>query len=202
MEEHLFETVDGGIRFEYTGDRWQHTIFAKTDGAEPIVVASVEGSPDDPCPASPAFQELRVERAASPGRSADGPNVCVVQMFGQAGGQIYSAAVEINTDEGTLDFDVCLRARTAQAIDAARSTYQFGAGVDFAATVDGGRFVAAQAVGPTIGRTLSVATLASPPARCELLSERRICLKGVSGPAQGGGQTVRWRYRLSWRASA
>ncbi|MBL9083913.1 MAG: hypothetical protein JNK76_19000 [Planctomycetales bacterium] len=87
------------------GDRIAHRIEVvdpNTNDWLPALI-SVEGSPDDPWPASPPFQQLHVEQRPT------GP---IVFLIGMAGRSHWSAAVDIAADRRSIRFDVAVRLQT------------------------------------------------------------------------------------------
>lgn len=111
---YIARSSDLRLRFEYREDRWCHEVVCGTGGRS-VILSSEEGTPNDPCPPCPAFQELRLETI-----NAD---VCEFQLFGQAGKGIYSAAVRFDGNSGTITFDIAARANRAGAALCDRSTY-------------------------------------------------------------------------------
>ncbi len=101
------------LRFERAFDRWRHVIEPGEGGA--WLMTSVEGAADDPCPSSPAYQDLWFEDR--------GGGRCEIQLMGQAGGSIYSAAVAVDETAGCVSFDVCARRKRAGVQVTAQSRY-------------------------------------------------------------------------------
>jgi hypothetical protein len=97
------------LEFYRAEDRWRHVLFV--DGRPAL--ESMESPPDDKVPASPAFQDLLVERRPD--------DTCEIQLFGQCGKQVYSAAVRC--EEAAIHFDVSVRDRNASPVPA-RSSYR------------------------------------------------------------------------------
>lgn len=98
------ELRSDGLRLSFDfspGDRWQHGLDVLSDNEWRRVLTSVEGLPDEPQPPSPAFQDLRLERIDS--------QTSEVQLFGQSGQRVYSAAVRFDGSRQEIDFDVCCR---------------------------------------------------------------------------------------------
>ena len=101
---HACELQSNGLRLSFDfspGDRWQHGLDVLSDNEWRRVLTSVEGLPDEPHPPSPAFQDLRLERIDS--------HTAEVQLFGQSGQRVYSAAVRFDGSRDEIDFDVCCR---------------------------------------------------------------------------------------------
>jgi len=110
----IVKTAGFWLRFERVLDRWRHVIEPGEGGAWGI--SSVEGAAEDPCPSSPAYQDLWFEDR--------GGACCEIQLMGQAGGSIYSAAVAVDETAGCVSFDVCARRKRAGVQVAAQSRYQ------------------------------------------------------------------------------
>lgn len=92
------------LEFRRTGDRWGHVLFVA--GAR--VLESLESPPEERAPESPAFQDLLVERGT--------PDTCEIQLFGQCGKQVYSAAVQCTAEQ--VHFDVSVRDRNDAPVSA------------------------------------------------------------------------------------
>jgi hypothetical protein len=102
------------LRFERVVDRWRHVVESVPGGCWSLM--SVEGGPDEPCPESPAFQDLWFEDRGGGG--------CEIQLMGQAGGTIYSAAVAVDESDWRITFDVCARRKRAGVTISAQSCYR------------------------------------------------------------------------------
>src|SRR5262245_49829598 len=89
------------LTYRYVVDRWRHEVELGDSAGWQRLITSREGQPDDAVPPSPVFQALRLEWP--------GDDYCEVQLFGQAGGGAYSAAVRVDAGSRTIDFDVCAR---------------------------------------------------------------------------------------------
>lgn len=111
------------MQFVYREDRWQHRLLLGSETAERLLLASVEGTPDDARPPSPAFQDLFVEQPA--------PQICEVQLMGQAGRQIYSGVISIDGQHSLIDFDLCVVSKEPPGQEpAGHSRYQLADGVE------------------------------------------------------------------------
>lgn len=82
----------------------------------PWSLTSVEGGPEEHHPDSPAFQDLWFEER--------GGGRCEIQLMGQAGGAIYSAAIAVDEADFRITFDVCARRKRAGVKISAQSRYQ------------------------------------------------------------------------------
>lgn len=83
------------------GDRWRHWLDVRDNDVWPRLLSSLEASPDEAHPPSPAFQDLRLERLDS--------ETAEFQVFGQSGQRVFSAAVRFDGLREAIDFDVCCR---------------------------------------------------------------------------------------------
>ena len=97
------------LEFHRAGDRWRHVVFVDDQPA----FESIESPPEERAPASPAFQDLLVERGSD--------DACEIQLFGQCGKQVYSAAVRC--ESAGVHFDVSVRDRNETPVPA-RSSYR------------------------------------------------------------------------------
>ncbi len=102
------------LRFERVVDRWRHVIECVEGGFWSWT--SMEGAAEDACPSSPAYQDLWFEDR--------GEACCEIQLMGQAGGAIYSAAVAVDEIERRVNFDVCARRKRPGIPVAAQSRYR------------------------------------------------------------------------------
>lgn len=106
-----------GWRFEFVwrSDRWQHVLFqAQPQGWQPVL-ESVEGTAEQPWPASPAFQNAYIERQS--------PTCAEVQLLGQAGKNHYSAAIRCDAAENMIEFDMAVRIHAEPAAPLLMSAY-------------------------------------------------------------------------------
>lgn len=88
------------VMFERRGDRIAHRIVIVDQAGERLLLESVEGTPDDPWPPSPALQEGRIESAAGRG---------VAMLVGMAGKSHWSVSIEADAERESLTFDVACR---------------------------------------------------------------------------------------------
>jgi len=94
------------VEFAWRDDRYEHTVKVITpqDETEGIPLAcSLEGSPSDDWPASPAFQQLLVE--------SRGPDRRIALLVGMSGTSHWSASIEPVVGATAFDFDVACRLR-------------------------------------------------------------------------------------------
>jgi len=112
-----------GVRVVFTrrGDRYAHSVFRVSTSEEGtpsgLLLDSIEGTPDDAWPASPALKELHFEDRAD-GRL----------LVGMAGKSHWSLSVELDVARGDLVFDVACRLRGMPARLGSR--YRLSAGTD------------------------------------------------------------------------
>ncbi len=174
-------------------DRWSHTI--QFSAADDDCLSSAEGSPEDDFPASPAFQDLRVEARSN--------QICEFQLMGQSGGHLFSAAICCDAAQASVEFDICCRLAPRITPENILSTYIVGAGA--------GRL--ADAASPLMrGALVTLAgryTLEALPLADELHAAVRMPATEPGGQLQIGcfeigplqtsarRRRVRWRYRLS-----
>jgi hypothetical protein len=111
--EAAIECGDLRVVFRWRGDRYGHTVERRMDGTWRTLLESIEGSPDDAWPPSPALQTVHIERR--PG----GP---VALLVGQAGSSHWSASVDAVQDHRGLVFD--LACRIMQRADRMGSAYR------------------------------------------------------------------------------
>ncbi|HUY32922.1 MAG TPA: hypothetical protein VMV69_09085 [Pirellulales bacterium] len=125
----------GGLRVVFTrhADRYAHAVFravtarrsaSKAAPADPslawaegALLESIEGTPDDEWPASPALKELHFEDRA------DGRRLAL--LVGMAGKSHWSLSVELDAAASRLTFDVACRLRGAP--ERLGSRYRFSA---------------------------------------------------------------------------
>jgi hypothetical protein len=88
------------VVFRRRGDRIGHRIVFVGDTVEQLLLESVEGTPDEPWPASPALQEGRIETTG--GRNA-------AMLVGMAGKSHWSVSIEADAQRESLLFDVACR---------------------------------------------------------------------------------------------
>ena len=104
-------------RFWRVGDRWRHEFRVRptaADGDERAVAASVEGTPDEPWPASPPLTQVE------PVQLADGRRGLLA--IGVAGRSHWSASVTADFDSCAIAFDVACR--LSEATERLGSTYR------------------------------------------------------------------------------
>jgi hypothetical protein len=97
--------LEGGglrVRFAFCGDRYAHEVWL-ADGATWVkVLSSVEGSPSEPWPASPALQSLHLECGQEGHPTA--------LLVGMAGKSHYSLSASLDRVAKCVRFDVACRA--------------------------------------------------------------------------------------------
>jgi hypothetical protein len=103
------------VVFAHHGDRFVHAIEVFDGSGWYGVYRSVEGTADEPWPASPPLVQLHVEQRPG-GRQ-------VALLVGMAGGNHWSAGVEADPGLAKISFDIACRAR-AEVIGSLGSTYE------------------------------------------------------------------------------
>lgn len=179
---HLLRSGPLLARFFRAGDRVAHEIgiaVPRSEGdSDPAIefiplLSSVEGSPHDDWPPSPAFQHLHVERLE--GRE-------IVMLIGKTGKGHWSAAVEATTS-GCLEFDVACRCLAPPP--SLGSTYRLTDGTAHSAEVTVMPRVECEALDGAL-RSYTVAPSAA----------NRISPAATSGPYPA---TLRWKYCIVTR---
>src|SRR5262249_2897942 len=102
-DEHLLEMTDLRVRFALADDRYKHAVECFGDDRWRTVLTSLEGTPDEPWPASPPFQSLHVDTGSNGFPRA--------MLVGMAGKSHWSASVEVDAAAGVVTFDVACRIR-------------------------------------------------------------------------------------------
>ncbi|MGQ0635916.1 MAG: hypothetical protein ACT4QC_14990 [Planctomycetaceae bacterium] len=182
------------LSFARRGDRWRHTISVGGNDQAHAILISREGPPDTPAPPSPAYQDLRVEPIAS--------DVYEVQLFGQAGGGVYSAAVRLHGPSRSISFDLHARAQRAGALLCTTSRYVLADGVTLVNNDQPNSILFG-----IDGRELRLRLVAEssapigPSAVMESThgaEERIIAVAAVNAGRKGGAAAwnARWRYRI------
>lgn len=115
-ESYTLRSADLEISFRHVGDRWQHSISVQRHGAVCHLMTSDEGTPRGLVLPSPALQDLRLEKLSD--------EVYEFQLLGQAGKEVYSAAIRLNGASGAIDFDLCARRRSIDAPLCTASRYR------------------------------------------------------------------------------
>ncbi len=171
-----------------SSDRFGHTIELIDGGGRAYpVLESIEGTADEPWPASPPFQEAHLEQRAG-GRQ-------VVLLVGMAGSSHWSASAEIDPQSHSVAFDIACRLRGRS--DWLGSRYEIhGAGL---AIPDGRIRLTTDPSTELLGqrplaRWLELATNGDPAGLILEGSELRIAAETVESQA---AHTIRWRYAIS-----
>ena len=167
------------VEFTDAGDRQGHAVFA-VDGSERVcLLTSVEGSGEEPWPASPPLQDLHIE--------SRGDERCVALLVGRAGGSHWSMSVEADPLAEWLTFDIACRLRTMPQW--LGSTYQATA----AARMLGGEL---RIAGGATLRLLDDAAVRHAP--LEIAGDIvRLAPAGWSGDwPKTPSRTIRWRYAI------
>lgn len=194
------------LQFEFVGDRFRHLLKcrsieqgdaprpSKMDSTE-LLCTSVEGTPADNWPPSPAFQEVSVE-------SIEGKWVALAT--GQAGNSYWSASVspvslDPDVDANGFEFDVAIR--TSNSTEFVGSTYQLSQPMQTYHTKDAnGNWVFVHKTAPASQTQSGPTTLTF-----QLLDgsgteapDGRLVLRPSTEPPQSSDKliTLRWRYSL------
>src|SRR6185295_18531562 len=91
------------VTFKRQGDRYGHLVELVTGGQATPLLKSIEGTPDEDWPASPALKELHFENRP------DGKQVAL--LVGMAGRSHWSLSVELDPIAEQVEFDVACRLR-------------------------------------------------------------------------------------------
>jgi hypothetical protein len=182
------------VAFRHTGDRWLHEISLQSARRWQSVLRSIEGTPDDDLPPSPALQDLRLEPLND--RHFE------FQGMGQAGGVIYSAAIRFDVAEHALTFDMCIRGKRGDSALRPESAYEVADSWQREAepVPEGGvRFTSS-------GKRLSVLPVTiegQPLTTCQPATENG-GLEFAAGCFGAGGsvggsrpRSIRWSYRIT-----
>jgi len=187
-ERCLLTTADLELSCDFRGDRWGHSVVFGNPVETATELKSVEGSAAEAALPSPAYQELLVEEKS--------PDLVEVQLFGRSGKSLYAAAIALNIEAKTIDFDISERTRGELKQMTAGSVYAFGEGWE----VNGGAATCPIASGGDL--TFSVVEAAGW-AKGEIRADGSKRLRvghfdPAGGSVAGSGQTLRWLYRISW----
>ena len=97
------QSLDSGdlrLKFFWRGDRFGHRIEQYIAGEWQVALESLEGSPDEPWPPSPALQSLHIEHRNT------GP---IALLVGKAGTSHWSASIEPLPHQAGFQFDIACR---------------------------------------------------------------------------------------------
>lgn len=161
---HQITTPDWQLVARRQTDRWHHALQLPVNGGWVTALASKEGAPDDFAPPSSAFQDMRLERLDA--------QTCELQLFGQCGKRIYSAAVRCQGN--SLTFDQCVR--VPQFLAFATSEYVLTPGF--------------------LPERITCAAMAELPNTEVKHDEERLFAAVVDTAAQQKAHTLRWGYVL------
>ncbi len=98
--EPTIECGDLRIVFRWCDDRYGHTVERLIDGVWLPLLESVEGTPDEDWPSSPALQSLHIEERS------EGP---VALLVGHAGSSHWSMSAETDANSASLIIDAACR---------------------------------------------------------------------------------------------
>lgn len=165
-------------------DRWSHRFEVNQ-----WTLFSVEGNDSDMVPPSPAFQDLWVE--------VQGDASIELQLMGQAGQAIFSAAIRVQPDGEQVTLDLCARRKRAGAEICTGSLYEFrsnGAATDPHASGQSSLPDASQILQP-----LPLSPNVSFPISCGIQSAGRQIKVAAPIAVKSGrpaNESVRWRYEF------
>lgn len=202
QSSHACELHSTSLRLNFNfapGDRWQHGLDVFSDNEWRRMLTSVEGSPDTPHPPSPAFQDLRLERIDS--------HTAEVQLFGQSGQRVYSAAVRVDGLREVIDFDVCCRLPRQQIGPPLFSSYSLPIGRRVEClSKDSSQICVGFPPFPIEMEILSLANQPRPVWRTETMdtgvSLQLGCLEVTRAAASKTAATVRWRYVVRFQSAS
>lgn len=166
------------VEFTDAGDRRGHAVFAVAASERVCLLTSVEGSGEEPWPASPPLQELHVE--------SRGEDRCVALLVGRAGGSHWSMSVEADPAAERLTFDIACRLRTmpqwlGSTYQSTAPVHRLGEGLSIASGVVFG--------------LLDNAEVRHGP--LEVVGDLvRIGPAGLSADSEKPPRTIRWRYAI------
>jgi hypothetical protein len=198
-EAYTLRSADLEISFRHVGDRWQHSISIPRVGAAWSLLTSDEGTPGELVLPSPALQDLRLEKLSD--------EIYEFQLLGQAGKEIYSAAIRLDGATQSINFDLCARRRSIDAALCTASRYRLA---------DAGDSLTLQALENRWlilrrgERALEMAPLSipgHPDSQCQSFGEgpaRRLAtghFGEMGSDAVHKGVSVRWQYRISFSHS-
>jgi len=179
------------LSFRHDCDRWRHEFSAYAADQWWTVLRSLEGSAENPMPASPALQDLRLEQLSE--------QVFEFQGMGQAGSAIYSAAIRLDFAVLEVAFDLCVRGKRAGSSMRAQSHYEISSGS--AVPDSNGSAVTLSDSGARL--TISPIRIeGQPDCECRLLDSatRQIaagCFSADAYSADPKPRSIRWGYRFS-----
>jgi hypothetical protein len=108
------DAEDVGLRttFVWRNDRYAHVVTLIDRMGERTLLESTEGTPDDPWPPSPAFQQLSVEGTG---------DQRVALLVGMSGTSHWSMSVEMSPTRRAIVFDVACRMN--ESVESLGSSY-------------------------------------------------------------------------------
>jgi len=193
-EGYTLRTAGLSISFRHVGDRWQHSISIDRDGAARPVLTSDEGWPGDALLPSPALQDLRLEKLAD--------DVYEFQSLGQAGKEVYSAAIRMDGTAQTISFDICARRRATDTPLCTASRYRLDA-VDDSTTLQPceNRWLLLMRGEPALELS-PISIPGHPDSQCRVSGEGGAMhlaaghFGETGSDAATSGVSVRWQYRI------
>jgi hypothetical protein len=196
--QELVQLTAGNLRLEFSRqpDRWRHVVLVQTamTGWQPWW-ESREGATDDPNPASPALQDCFLQEIDAGTQE--------VQLLGQAGKNVYSAAIRFGGERQEIDFDLCLRLPASAGVPEILSTYQTTRTDSLCTELDESERVCL--LRESTGQVLEIVLLTPleskvPGSQLRLdRSAQRLEIPGAAAEGTPSGtsrRSFRWRYRL------
>lgn len=191
------------LELSRTTDRWQHRISVRPALSEPWqeLLSSVEGKSDEHSPSSAALQDCFLQEIE--------PGIQEVQLLGQAGKNVYSAAIRMDSGKQEIGFDFCLRTPVAGGVPAVLTTYELALEQASSSklTASGDDLVVRLSHGIQLKLEMILAS-ESLPGKAALALQESHSLLQISGSCatelgvSSGRRSLRWRYRLRLTASA
>lgn len=179
-----------GFRVEFfrTADRYGHRVLAATSRSAAELWESIEGDASQTWPASPALQALNIDQVNKQGGPA--------ALVGMSGGAHWSLSVErmVVPGEVQLVFDAACRAKTLP--EQITSRYRLGSELEcqYAKAKQDAQWTAGDQRWRVLTLPIENESIAAPV----LSIEQGHCLLTRKVDAEGGPQTVRWRYCLTY----
>ena len=191
------------LELSRTTDRWQHRISARPAVSEPwhLLLSSVEGKSDEHSPPSAALQDCFLQEIAT--------GIQELQLLGQAGKNVYSAAIRMDEGKQEIGFDFCLRTPVAAGVPEVLSTYELAPEVARSSSLTesgvGLVMLLSEGFQPEFEMVLASGSLPGQAALQFEMSHSCLQVSGSSATELGvssGRRSLRWRYRLRLTASA
>ncbi|MFN0052974.1 MAG: hypothetical protein ACKV0T_12375 [Planctomycetales bacterium] len=182
------------LEFRHVQDRWQHELAICCQDRWRPILTSREGTPAEVVPASPVWQDLRLESLSD--------DVAEFQLMGQAGEGVYSAAIRLDGSRREVFFDLCARGKRGDSSICQQCRYDLSSETLWR---EGSNSLLPTITGHFGAWGLHVEPHSlenQPQADCRLEgtpAARLIvgCLEGAGKSDSSRGRSVRWQYRIS-----